>query len=176
MGVAVLSIRKDESAPVSIFRWLFVPAWLAMLVPAAAADIYIWTDDRGTTVISDTRPENPRALKNFEVVVRDADRGARKGSGPREATRTEQKLLDRIEELERQVRAQAYTSPPPAPAPSSAVIYSTSPPPPPAYDPFYSSGFFPPFSYVMPAPIVVRRSFGGYRHFPHRGAPHRGRR
>ena len=150
----------------------------ALFPAASTADIYIWTDERGTTVISDTRPDNPRALKNFEVVVRDAERSTRRGSGAREASRTEQKLLDRIEELERQVRAQTYTSPPPppAPSPSSAVIYSTSPPPPPAYDPFYPSSFLPPFSYVIPAPIVVRRSFGGHRYFPHRGFPHRGRR
>ena len=172
MGVAVLSIRKDAPVPVSFFRSLLMPAWLGVIAPAAAADIYIWTDERGTTVISDTRPENPKALKNFEVVVRDADRGTRKGSGAREATRTEQKLLDRIEELERQARAQTYASPPPpapAPAPSYAVIYSTSPPPPPAYDPFYASGFYSPYSYAVPAPIVVRRSFGVRRHFPHRG-------
>ena len=171
MGVAVLSIRKDAPVPVSFYRSLLFSAWLGVLAPAAAADIYIWTDERGTTVISDTRPENPRALKNLEV-VRDADRGTRKGSGPREATRTEQRLLDRIEELERQVRAQTYASPPPpapAPAPSYAVVYSTTPPPPPAYDPYYTSGFYSPFPYVVPAPIVVRRSFGGHRHFHHRG-------
>jgi hypothetical protein len=145
---------------------------------AASADIYIWTDERGTTVISDKRPADPRTLKNFEVVVNDSDRPARKGSGPREATRTEQALLDRIDNLERQLRTPSYSAPP-APSPAPAVVYSTSPPAP-AYDPYYSPflnnypSYYSPFSYVVPGAVVVRRGFG-QRHV-NRGFAGRGRR
>jgi hypothetical protein len=153
-------------------------ALLSLLAPAAAAsaDIYIWTDERGTTVISDKRPADARTLKNFEVVVNDSDRPARKGAGPREATRTEQALLDRIDNLERQLRTQSYSAPP---APAPAVVYSTAPPAP-AYDPSYSPflnnypSYYSPFSYFVPGAVVVRRGFG-HRHV-NRGFAGRGRR
>ena len=143
---------------------------------ATAADIYTWTDERGTTVISDIRPDNPKALSNFKTVVEDSDRNTRRsGSAPREPTRTEQILLDRVENLERQLKAQAYTSPPP-PTYSSGTYYTSLPPPPPAYDPFYSPYFgswYPPVVVVAP---FVRRSFAVHRPFHHRGFVHRGRR
>lgn len=162
----------------SRYRTLLLPAWLGLFAPvAASADIYIWTDERGTTVISDTPPANPKRVANLETVVKEPERkSARPRTGPREPTPIEQKLLERIDDLERQVRAQTYSAPPPpAPAPAYAVTYSTRPPAPPAYDPFYTPSFFSPFSYGVPGPIVVRRGFG-HRHFPHRGFPARGRR
>jgi hypothetical protein len=162
----------------------------AVALPALA-DIYTWTDERGTTVISDTPPANSRRVSDLQVVVRDEKKSARR-AGAREATPTEQKLLDRIDNLERQVRAQTYSSPPIAAAsPPPAVSYSTVPLAPPAYapayDPYYydnpayyqPSYYYPPsYSYVVPG-FVVGRSFNrgfGHRHSPHRGGSGRGRR
>ena len=157
-------------------------ALLCALAPAAAAsaDIYIWTDERGTTVISDKRPADSRTLKNFEIAVND-DRPARKGSVAREATRTELALLDRIDNLERQLRAQQSYSAPPAAAPAPAVVYSTAPLAP-VHDPYYSPflnnypSFYSPFSYVVPGAVIGRGGFGHRHGHGHRGFTGRGRR
>jgi hypothetical protein len=112
---------------------------VSLLAPAAAcADIYVWTDERGSTVISDVPPANP------------------------------------------ELQAQIYTSPPrPAPAPAYGATYYTTPPAPaPAYDPSYTyyPGYYAPYSFVAPRPVVVRRAFVA-RPFVHRGfVHHRGRR
>jgi hypothetical protein len=161
----------------------------AVLALPAFADIYTWTDQRGTTVISDTPPANARSVTDLQVVARDEKKSGKR-TGAREATPTEQKLLDRIDNLERQVRAQTYSSPPLAAAsPPPAVSYSTVPPAPPAYAPaydpysydysgyysqsYYPSYYYPPaYSYAVPGVIVGRtfnRGFVGHRHFPHRG-------
>jgi hypothetical protein len=167
-----------------------------LFASAAAADIYTWTDERGTTVISDTPPANAKRVTDLQVVVRDNERRSGKRAGAREATQTEQKLLDRIDNLERQVRAQSqaqtYSSPPAAaPAPPPAVSYYTAPPAPPAYDPYYSdyySGYYPnyypsyygaSYPYFFPGTVVIGRSFIGHRghgHFARRpvAAPVRG--
>ena len=158
-------------------------ALTASVALPAFADIYTWTDERGTTVISDTPPANARRVTDLQVVVRD-DRKSGKRAGAREATPTEQKLLDRIDNLERQVRAQTYSAPPPA------VTYSTVPPAPPAYAPaydpyyydpgysypsYYPSYYYPPaYSYTLPGAVIVGRGFVGHRHhghFGHRPAP-----
>jgi hypothetical protein len=159
----------------------------AVALPALA-DIYTWTDERGTTVISDTPPANPKRVSDLQVVARDTDKKSAKRSGAREATPTEQKLLDRIDNLERQVKAQTYSSPPVAAAsPPPAVSYSTVPPAPPAYapayDPYYYdySGYYSPSYYYPPSysyivPGFVGRGFGRrhHGHFPHRPIAGRG--
>jgi hypothetical protein len=164
-------------------RALVVCGFSSLLVPALAyADVYIWTDERGTTVISDTPPANPKRATNVEVVVKDSERkGAKPRTGARETTPTEERLLERIDNLERQLRAQTYT-PPPQPAPAYSGTYYTSPPPPPPYDPYYSPysaypSYYPPaYPYVVYSTPFVRRSFAVGRPFPHRGFVHRGRR
>src|SRR5688572_5165787 len=93
MRVALLSgSREDRPVFVSIlnsaprYRTLLLPAWLGLFAPvAASADIYIWTDERGTTVISDAPPANPKRVANLETVVKESERKtARPRTGPRE--------------------------------------------------------------------------------------------
>jgi hypothetical protein len=183
--------------PVSLLLHRFVrlstpAAALALAVgllasASALADIYTWVDERGTTVIADTPPANPKRVTDLQVVVRDNNARSGRRIGSREATPTEQKLLDRIDALERQqARGPTYSAPPiAAPQPAPAVSYYTSPPPAPSYssyDPYYydnypgyyPSYYYPPaYSYAVPGVVIGRsfanRGFGGQRGFAHRG-------
>jgi hypothetical protein len=158
---------------------------LSLFAPAtASADFYKWIDERGNPVLSNVRPANPAEVRNFEVVVREKERAPQKDPTPQlPPTRTEQMLLDRIENLERQLQARQY--PPQAPpAPVYSESYYPTPPPPlptysgdyyPAYSyplaPVYSSVFYPARTFVRrPVPVFHR---GGFM----RGSSgHRGRR
>jgi hypothetical protein len=173
-------------------RIAFVPAFaLAACATLAYADIYTWTDARGTTVISDTPPADPDRIADLQVVVREPPTSAKR-SGARDATPTERKLLERIDNLERRLAERTYSAPPSTPpAPAPAVTYSTSPPPPGySYDAYYydysppyaPTYYAPSYSYVVPGAVFVSpgfrgRRFVGHHAFPHRGGfAHRGRR
>jgi hypothetical protein len=151
-------------------------AVFSLLVPASAlADIYMWTDEKGATVISDERPENPQAARNFKLLVKESERGARTEVrlSRQEPTRNEQILMDRVDNLERQLREQRYPPPdlPPANTYSSGY-YALPPSPPPAV--VYDGGYYAPYSpyYVPPAYVVlgatsfIGRPFG-HKHFGH---------
>jgi hypothetical protein len=141
--------------------------------PATAfAEIYTWTDERGTTVISNVMPANPRRVKNFEVVVKEDPKQAavKQASEAYERARTERLLLDRIDSLEREVKAQQAREN--AFAAAAEPQYMAAPA---GYaaDTFYPS-YYP--SYVFPHPpgylwgypqttVVVGSNFG----VPHRG-------
>lgn len=163
-----------------------IPVLMSLLLPASAgADIYKWTDEQGVTVYSNTLPDNPQKAANVERVVKE-----------RAAPLAEQKLLDRIEDLER--RLQARSSPPPAPpeAPGVTPTYSPErsysernysyPPLPPAYTSYATPVFYPVYRYpVTPAYsyVVYPRTFGARPPFHgavrgalHTGFSHRGRR
>jgi hypothetical protein len=153
-----------------------LPAFLSLLAPATAwGDVYKWTDEQGNPVISNVRPANPKKVRNFEVVAKETERAA---------TRTEQILLDRIDNLERQLRTQQY--PPQAQAvPSYYGSYNPAqpPPPPPSY---YSSNYpdyyypwLPSYSTVFfPTRTFVSRPRFGFAHsgFIRGSSVHRGRR
>lgn len=160
-------------------------AFGAFFASAAAADIYTWTDERGTTVISDTPPANAKRVTDLQVVVREEKKSGKR-AGARDATATEQKLLDRIDNLERQVRAQApaqtYSSLPSAGATLPPAVSYYTPPvaPQPYYDPYYYDsgyyapsyypGYYPsyyPYSYGFPGAVIVGRGFGGHRGHGH---------
>ncbi|HEX2826903.1 MAG TPA: DUF4124 domain-containing protein [Burkholderiales bacterium] len=168
----------------SLYRTSLLVVACAIALPALA-DIYTWTDERGTTVISDTPPANARRVTDLQVVVREEKKSGKR-AGARDATPTEQKLLDRIDNLERQVRSQSQTyssAPAVAPSPPPAVSYYTTPPAPPAYyDPYYyDSGYYPgyypsyypsyypAYSFGWPGAVIVGRSFVGHRHHGHFG-------
>jgi hypothetical protein len=150
---------------------------LSVLSAPALADLYTWTDERGTTVISNVMPANPRKVANFEVVVKEEPRQAagRAAADTHERTANEKLLLDRIDTLEREVRAQQAREKVTVAAPPSETSHR------PAYentaDAFYPAGQYYPYpSYVFPYPpgyswgyapttVVVGSSFG----VPHRG-------
>jgi hypothetical protein len=145
--------------------------------PATAlADLYTWTDERGTTVLSNVMPSNLKRVKNFEVVVKEEAKPAAPKSAPEvyERATTERLLLDRIDSLEREVKVQqarekAFAAPPEPQYMAAPVGYTA--------DPFYPS-YYP--SFVFPNPpggfwgypwgypqttVVVGSGFG----VPHRG-------
>jgi hypothetical protein len=147
--------------------------------PAAAlADLYTWTDERGTTVISNVKPANPHKVKNFEVVVKeDPKQAASKATADAyDRATTEKLLLDRIDSLEREIRAQQVRD-------KAALAAAAEPQHTPAHD-YTADSFYPGYpgypSYVFPHPpgffwgyppttVVVGSSFGvprrGFRHF-----------
>lgn len=149
--------------------WIF----LAILGPANAwGDIYKWTDDRGNTVISNVQPVNPNRVSEVELLVKATNPDAQSPAAPSQAgaSRTEQELKARVENLERQLQAQQY-APQPQEIPQSAYsgdYYQAPIPPPPetGYYGGYDSGYYPgnyyplPPSYffaVVPARTFVRR-------------------
>jgi Domain of unknown function (DUF4124) len=90
---------------------------LSCVPGAALADLYTWTDERGTTVISNVMPANPRKVKDFEVVVKEEPKqvAAKPAPDTYERATTEKLLLDRIDGLEREIKAaREKTAAPPA--------------------------------------------------------------
>jgi hypothetical protein len=138
-------------------------AALALLVPVtAAAGIYRWTDESGTTVFSDTPPAKSTKVKNVQLVVQD-DLQA-KDTDEARARRREQELEQRIARLEREVQAMQYApaqyqAPPAPPADYYAGGYPSYPP---SYYPYY------PTPYAYPYVVVVRPA---HRFFAPRFAP-----
>jgi hypothetical protein len=153
----------------------FALAFLALCAPATAlADIYMWTDEKGGTVISDQRPENPQAAKNVKVLVKESEGGPRTEVrlSRQETTRNEQILIERVDSLERQLREERYRPPDPPPANTySSGYYAVPASAPPAV--VYDGGYYPPYYHVPPAYVVlgatsfIGRSFG-HTHFGHK--------
>ena len=59
-----------------------VTAVLSCVPGAALADLYTWTDERGTTVISNVMPANPRKVRDFEVVLKEEPKQVASKSAP----------------------------------------------------------------------------------------------
>ena len=162
-------------------------ALVVLLAPAdALADIYKWTDERGVTVLSSLPPEDPGHVRNVEVLAKETKRakGASAAATYEEGASSDQILLDRIESLERQLRAQQYprevvSSPPASQAgyyttPYQGGYYSTPPPLPHWVEPapYYPGYYAYPGPYVTFYPAVTTvfpRAHGHfrYKHFPH---------
>jgi hypothetical protein len=156
---------------------------LLLVLPAtASADIYKWTDEQGTTVYSNTLPENPKRASNVERVAKE-----------RVVPPAEQALLERIDNLERRLQSRASAPPAPSVAPPdyNEGSYYYPPPPPPAYvassAPVYASGYPYPYPYAAyshyayyayPARTFVSRPafHAGQRGVVRGGSFHRGRR
>jgi hypothetical protein len=163
-------------------------SWLAvlLLVPtAASAKIYKWTDEKGTTVFSNTSPGVERKAKDVEVVVEDekAPTLTSQQVAYAEALRREQQLEERIYNLEHQAQAQ------PQPQPQYQPQYqSPMPPPPPdyyggSYYPNYYPGYGYPFAVLStrvarPAHRFSSPRFtsGRFASFQHGGGVSRSRR
>jgi hypothetical protein len=155
-----------------------------LLVPAAAsAKIYKWTDEKGTTVFSNTPPGAERKVKDVEVVVEDEKVPTLTAQqiAYAEALRREQQLEERIHNLERQVQTQQQYQP---------QYQPPMPPSPPDY--YGDSSYYPSYYPGYPAPYVVfstgfarpahrrfsspRVSSGRFASFQHGGAVSRARR
>jgi hypothetical protein len=116
----------------------------------ASADLYRWTDERGTTVLSNVLPANPKRVTNFEVVVKEPQSTASKAGMVRQhdVTSTEKLLLDRIDGLERQIQTQQSARETAiVAAPPSESYYGAMPP---YADGYGYPGYIP--SWVFPYP------------------------
>jgi uncharacterized protein DUF4124 len=156
---------------VNAFRLSWV-AVLALLLPVgAAAGIYRWTDDSGTTVYSNTPPAKGANVKDVKLVVQD-DPARPAPKEKDQAPRREQELEQRIATLERDIQAMQsapQSAPPVYPAPVyqppvyqapvyQAPVYQAPPPAPADYYagsyPYPPSDYPPPYAY--PYVVVVR--------------------
>jgi hypothetical protein len=114
-----------------------LPAFLALALPMCAwGDIYKWTDEKGGINYSDSPPPKSAKTTNVEVVERES-----------KPTPTEQALLARVQNLERQLQAPLNRAPAVAVEPPMPYgDYAPSMPPPPNYyEPppsnYYDSGY-----------------------------------
>jgi hypothetical protein len=147
-------------------RWSLALVCLLSLLgsTAANADIYKWTDENGKTVISNSRPESGQKVKNLEVTVRET-------KSPVVPQTTQQMLLDKLDNLERQLAAQQQTQALPPPP-----YYSASPPPPPPnyYYPDSYAGYYPsvaayPYGFYGGTPFFGRARHAFPPHAAHYG-------
>ena len=147
-------------APLRALRFA-LPLFVALFASAtASADIYKWTDEQGTTVISNVRPTRVDKLKNFEVAVEETKSSV-------VATPTQQMLLDKLDRLERQLAAQHYAQqaafvPPPMYGSYNPAL---QPPPPAGYYGAYSPVLSYPYAFYPTTTFVTRPRFA----FAHNG-------
>lgn len=124
------------------------PCLLAVLLAlplAASATIYKWTDERGTTVLSNKPPAAAAKVSDVQVVVEDDDKPA---AAPKPDSGNV--LQERVRALEQQV--QALKAPPSAQAPGYGAPYPGQLPPPADYypPPDYQSAYAPMYGYGYP--------------------------
>lgn len=143
-------------------------AVISLIIPATArGDIFKWTDAQGRTNFSNVPPTDSGKAKNVEIVLKET----RPTPIPQHvATPTEQALLARIENLERELRSRQYAtqapaSPPPAPY---AGYYPPTPPPPPPSTSYYGSGYASYPSYPSYYPSYYYRAATSYVVYPAR--------
>jgi len=125
-----------------------LPAILLALPLAASATIYRWTDERGTTVLSNKPPAAAAKVTNVEVVVEDDKPAAAPKPDNGNA------LQERVRALEQQVQALQSPAPDYHAPPYSPSAY----PPPPMYgygDPSYPYAYPSYPSYAYPPVLVV---------------------
>jgi hypothetical protein len=168
---------------------IFLAALLLAASAGALADVYKWTDERGVIVLSNVPPQDTTVASNVEVVAKEKRTTTRKAAPAVEyqTPTNEEVLQERIENLERQLRAQQYSrelaySPPASQvnyyaAPSSGGYYAT--PPPPSY---YGDSYYPSYpSYQYPAygypyvtffPPVTSVFFRSRGHFHNKHSSH----
>ena len=138
---------------------------LVLSAPASAA-IYKWVDENGTTVYSNTPPENAQLAKRAKVVVKDEKPTPASEEAARQANeRRERELLERIARLERELAAQRYA--PPVQYVPPPVQYVQ--PPMDYYPPYYYPGVvYPSTVFIRPASRFFARPVSG-RAFVSRG-------
>jgi hypothetical protein len=157
--------RPAELAPLLLL--------LSLLAPATAwCDVYKWTDEKGGTVISNIRPPEPEKLRNFQTVLK--ERAAPTPPAPAQpvAASSDQMLKDRVELLERQLRARQETPP-------VTVVLPATEYPPPAYNSNYDPGYYypvvPGYAYATyPVRAALNRprvAHHGHRHSVRGGSP-----
>ena len=152
---------------------------LVLGVTSASADLYKWSDERGNLVISNQRPADMGKVRNFELALKEQPLEERPQGAARGApTRNEQALLERIDKLERELRAQQSPQRErPAPPLSYSGAYDYAPPPPPPsagyYSSYYPGYYYPtrPYSYVVypRSTFVARPSIAFSHRVPSRG-------
>ena len=132
---------------------------MALLAAPASADIYRWTDENGSTVLSDTPPPEPGKAKNFKTVLKGAAPAAPVAAPTSGPTLAEQELRWRVARLERELQDRQYVAlaPPPPPPPADSYYRSTYPN---YYYPVRGPSYvvYRSASYVPLAPVAHARS------------------
>jgi hypothetical protein len=196
-GVAAGAVRFRSTSRL----FALIPVLLSFAVPASAwADIYKWIDENGSINFSNVPPPPGVKSKNVAIVAKESPSAA--PIPEHVATPTEQALLARIKEVERQLQAAktAAATPPPVPRPQVPPGYSPTIQPPPVYSapppdyyadsndsgyyPGYYPGYAPAYYYAaVPAYAVYARrayyarpAFGGAHGGSFHGGGHGGRR
>ena len=133
---------------------LLLPAILMVFPLAASATIYKWTDEHGTTVLSNRRPAAEAKASNVQVVVEDEEPAAAPKATPAPKPDNGNGLKERVRALEQQVQALQTQASSSAPRPSAQLPPADyyAPPagyyaPPPGYYPaaqYYPSAYPPP--------------------------------
>jgi hypothetical protein len=152
-----MSVTLEVAAGANRFRCTFrlfalIPVLLSFVASAPVwADIYKWTDENGSTNFSNVPPPPGGKQKKVAIVAKESPSSA--PIPEHVATPTEQALLARIKEVERQLQAAktAAATPPPAPRPQVSAGYSPTIQPPPVYSApaadyygdTYDSGYYP---------------------------------
>jgi hypothetical protein len=150
-----MSDTLKSAVPVAHLRspfWLF--AAMSLVLPGAAwGDVYKWMDAKGKAVFSDVLPKQGEKVKNFEVVAKET-RPAPKAAA-QVPTPTEQALLERIQNLERQQQVQQYLA-------SVPVFPPPSPPQSSYYDSGYYASYYPSYYPSYAYPVVRSYSYAAY--------------
>jgi hypothetical protein len=167
---------------------IFLAALLLAAPAGALADVYKWTDERGVIVLSNVPPEDTTVASNVEVVAKEKRTTTRKAAPAVEyqTSTNEEVLQERIESLERQLRAQQqYSREAPAPVQYPQGYYTT--PAPPSY--YYSDSYYPtsypgyaspayygyPYATFFPpvTSVIIRsRPHFNHKHFHHKHSSH----
>jgi hypothetical protein len=133
---------------------LRLPALLLALPLAASANIYKWTDERGTTVYSNRAPAAEAKVSNVQVVLEDEKPAA--APKPDNANA----LQERVSALEQQVQTLQTAS-----ASGYAAPYPPQLPPPTSYYP--PPDYYPPQSYPSDYPPPMYGYGYGYPYYPY---------
>jgi hypothetical protein len=172
-----MSVTSGVAAGVNRFRSTFrlfalASILLSLVAPATVrADIYKWTDANGSTNFSNVPPPPGVKQKNVTIVAKESPSAA--PIPEHVATPTEQALLARIKEVERQLQAAktAAAAMPPAPRPQVPGGYSPTIQPPPAYSappPDYYAGSYDSGYYPGYAPAYYYAAVPAYAVYPRR--------
>ena len=106
MNVCPGTVPNGKERPLNMRLCILQPLLIVALLAAcpASAQVYKWVDESGVTNYTSEPPTNNKAVKKFELLLTKEDTSSQ--AAPAEVRGNQQRLLDRINKLERQVQAE----------------------------------------------------------------------